>query len=174
MRTHLLGPERVTCGGTGGPEAFEFLDPGALSDGELTLVLAERFRGDPNIGYVPAYQFAIVESLSGAEVGRIVLRIGDLPRLVLYGGHIGYWIDPAYRGHHYAARACKLLTGLACRHCLRELWITCNPDNLASRRTCELAGATLVEIVDLPADSEMYQRGERQKCRYRLDLGGAD
>jgi len=53
---------------------------------------------------------------------------------------------------------------------MTEFWITCNPDNAASRRTCELAGAVLVEIVDLPEDIDMYQEGERQKCRYRLEL----
>jgi tagatose 1,6-diphosphate aldolase len=63
-----------------------------------------------------------------------------------------------------------LLLPLARRHGLKDLWITCNPDNLASRRTCELAGAEFVEIVDLPANSGMYRRGDRQKCRYRLDL----
>jgi hypothetical protein len=27
-----------------------------------------------------------------------------------------------------------------------------------------------VEIVDLPEETDMYQEGERQKCRYRLNL----
>jgi hypothetical protein len=27
----------------------------------------------------------------------------------------------------------------------------------------------LVEIVDLPEDNDMYQKGERRKCRYRLE-----
>ena len=59
---------------------------------------------------------------------------------------------------------------LARRHGLAELWITCNPENKASRRTCEFAGAELIEIVDLPPHTDMYQEGERQKCRYRLQL----
>jgi tagatose 1,6-diphosphate aldolase len=59
---------------------------------------------------------------------------------------------------------------LARRHGLYALWITCNPENVASRRTCELTGAEFVEIVDLPPESDMYERGERRKCRYRLDL----
>jgi hypothetical protein len=42
------------------------------------------------------------------------------------------------------------------------LWITCNPDNWPSRKTCEYLGATLVEVVDLPKESALYQRGERQ------------
>jgi predicted acetyltransferase len=50
------------------------------------------------------------------------------------------------------------------------VWITCDPDNIASRKTCELAGARLVEIVDLPEDTDMYREGMRQKCRYRIDV----
>jgi hypothetical protein len=37
-------------------------------------------------------------------------------------------------------------------------------------RTCEFAGAELVEIVDLPPDVGMYQEGDRQKCRFRLRI----
>ncbi len=51
-----------------------------------------------------------------------------------------------------------------------QVWITCDPNNYASRRTCERLGAELVEIIDLPEDNEMYLDGERQKCRYRLRL----
>jgi tagatose 1,6-diphosphate aldolase len=47
------------------------------------------------------------------------------------------------------------------------VWITCNPDNWASRRTCERLGCQLVDIVELPEHIDMYQDGERQKCRYR-------
>jgi tagatose 1,6-diphosphate aldolase len=53
---------------------------------------------------------------------------------------------------------------------MKTLWITCNPDNYASRRTCERLGAEMVEIVPLPSNNVLYQRGEREKCRYRLDL----
>ncbi len=88
----------------------------------------------------------------------------------MFGGHIAYGVVPEHRGHNYAARACRLLLSLARGHGLKTLWITCDPDNLASRITCKLAGAELVEIVDLPEDTDMYQEGERQKCRYRLDL----
>jgi tagatose 1,6-diphosphate aldolase len=55
-------------------------------------------------------------------------------------------------------------------HGINPLWITCNPDNMPSRRTCEILGAELIEIVDLPTDTEMYRYGERRKCRYRLEL----
>ncbi len=149
---------------------FEFYDPGWLDDGDLALVLCEVYPGDERRGYVPAYRFKMTLNGQKQEVGRIELRVGNSEHIVLYAGHIGYRVLPMYRGHHYAARSCTLLLPLARHHGLNPLWITCNPDNYASRRTCELAGATFVEIVDLPEDNDMYQIGERQKCRYRLDL----
>jgi RimJ/RimL family protein N-acetyltransferase len=53
-----------------------------------------------------------------------------------------------------------------------KLIITCNPDNIASRRTCEKAGLKLKEIVDLPNYNEMYLEGERHKCIYEWILSG--
>jgi tagatose 1,6-diphosphate aldolase len=151
-------------------EDFEFHEPGQLIDGELELVLVEKVPGNPVVNHVPAYRFKM--TLVGQEqaIGRIDLRIGNTHHLVMYGGHIGYGVESEHRGHHYAARAVKLLMPLARSHGMTTLWITCNPDNVASRRTCELAGAQFVEIVNLPQDTDMYQQGERQKCRYCLNL----
>ncbi len=53
---------------------------------------------------------------------------------------------------------------------MSSLWITCDPSNTPSRKTCELAGGTLVEIVDLPEDHDLYRAGGRQVCRYRFAL----
>jgi tagatose 1,6-diphosphate aldolase len=149
---------------------FEFRDPGRLIDGELELVLVEEYRGDAAKEYVPAYRFKMRLVGQGEDIGRIELRVGNTEHLIMYAGHIGYGVNPEHRGHRYAARACRLLLPLARSHGLRTIWITCNPDNAASRRTCELAGAEFVEIVALPEDTDMYQEGERRKCRYRLDL----
>src|SRR5204862_506037 len=144
---------------------FEFYDPGPLIDGDLQLVLKETRPAEPAKAYVPVYRFTMVRVGGEDEAGSIELRVGDTPHLIRYGGHIGYGVRPEYRGRHYAARACRLLLPLARRHGLNPIWITCNPDNIASRRTCELAGAKLVEIVDLPEDTDLYRQGDRQKCR---------
>lgn len=149
---------------------FKFHDPGQLIDGDLRLVLREITPADEALGYVPAYQFNMLITGNDQAVGGIALRVGTTEYLIMYAGQIGYWVNPIYRGHHYAARSCQLLLPLARHHNLNPLWITCNPDNYASRRTCELTGARLIEIVDLPEDTDMYQEGERQKCRYRIDL----
>lgn len=149
---------------------FQFHEPGPLLDADLELILLEKYPGNPAINYVPAYRFKMTLTGQTQAIGTIELRVGNPPHLVMYGGHIGYGVHPDYRGQHYAARACQLLFPLAQQHRLTELWITCNPANLASRKTCELAGAEFVEIVDLPESSAMYQEGERQKCRYRITL----
>ena len=149
---------------------FEFRNPGRLVDDELDLILVEKYPGDPGIGYVPAYRFEMRLTGTDTKVGNCELRIGNSHHLIMYGGHIAYEVLPQHRGHRYAARACRLLFPLAQSHGMETLWITCNPDNIASRRTCEFAGVELIEIVELPEYTDMYQRGERQKCRYKVEL----
>ena len=55
-------------------------------------------------------------------------------------------------------------------HNMNYLYITCNPDNYASRRTCEYAGGKFEAIVNLPTDTDMYIEGERQKCIYLFNI----
>lgn len=105
-----------------------------------------------------------------AIVGGLSLRIGDTPDIVQHIGHVGYNVHPPARGHHFAERAVRLVLPLARQHRLRQLWITANPDNLASRRTIERLGATLVDTIELPADHLLRARSETHKCRYRLPL----
>jgi predicted acetyltransferase len=146
----------------------EFQELVELEEGNLRLVVRAREPAVPEKGWVPAYRFSIL--VGGEPVGRIDLRLGETDFMVRFGGQVGYGIDPPHRGHKYAARSLRLLRSLARLHGFSTLWISCNPENLPSRRTCELAGAELVEIVDLPNDCDMYADGDRKKCRFRLDL----
>jgi tagatose 1,6-diphosphate aldolase len=139
---------------------------------------------DPVAGTAPSYHFFMwldrapgppwptwgsgdAPFLIGGGVG---LRIADTLDIRMYLGHIGYNVHPPVRGNRFAERSVRLLLPLARRHGLETLWITCNPDNEASRRTCERLGCELVEIVELPPDHPLRQRGEHHKCRFRLDL----
>jgi predicted acetyltransferase len=142
------------------------VDPGRPCDGDLELELL-RFEVHP-VHRVPTYQFHMVHVESRDVVGNIRFSIGSTRHLELYAGHIGYGVLPDHRGHHYAARAVKLLVPLASTVGIDPLWITCDPENLASRRTLELAGAELIEIVDVPADCSIFHKGHPRKCRYRL------
>lgn len=136
-----------------------------------------RMPGDPEKGLVPQYSFWMkLHDLPGWPAplriaGGISLRVGYTDPLVLYYGNIGYHVYPPARGRRYAERACRLLLPLFQRHGLRTLWITANPENQASRRTCERLGMQLADIVPVPEGNPLYLRGEREKCRYRLDLG---
>lgn len=151
-------------------ENFNFLDIDRLSDGEIAVQVRATYPEDFFRGYVPVYKFDVLLADTETIVGTVDLRIGDTDLIILYAGHIGYSIEPQYRGNRYAAKACILVKQAALAHGFKTLWITCNPDNRASRRTCEIVGAKFVEIVDLPAYTDMYQKGERQKCRYRWAL----
>lgn len=150
--------------------SFGFRDPGRLVDSELTLILAETVSGNTERGRAPVYRFEMVRSETSARFGEIDLRISESDDILKYFGHIGYSVLPEYRGHRYAARSCRLLFGLARAHGMKHLWITCNPENLASRRTCILIGGHLIDTVELPRNHELYFRGDRFKCRYRIDL----
>ena len=149
---------------------FEFHNPGELIDNDLQLILEETRPADPDKGFAPEYRFKMVLVGQEERIGGINLRIGNTEHLTKYAGHVGYGVEPEHRGHHYAARSVRLLLPLARKHGLETLWITCNPDNTASRRTCELAGAEFIEIVNVPENTDIYRRGDRQKCCYRLDL----
>jgi predicted acetyltransferase len=137
-----------------------------LKDGELVL---EPIEVAPHpVHRVPTCFFRMVHADSGEELGRINLRAGSSAHMELYAGFVGYAVEAAHRGHRYASRALRLLTPLASQFGIDPLWITCDPENVASRRTCELAGGELVEIVDVPAACIIYQSGHPKKCRYRL------
>jgi tagatose 1,6-diphosphate aldolase len=131
-------------------DAFRFLDPGELRDDDIILSLAATQPADPAKNWVPYYVFHIMSAKTERRAGEIHLRVGNTDHMRLYGGHVAYGVRPEFRGNHFAARALRLLMPLARRHGLSELWITCNPENVASRRTCELVGAELIEIVDMP------------------------
>ena len=133
------------------------------------LVYNRIIRAQEALEGVPAYLFDII-LFNGMAVGQIDLRLGHSPMLVQYGGQIGYGIHRGFRGHSYAAEACLLLKPIAIDVGFTELWITCNPDNIASVRTCEKIGADYIERVDVPKTSELWQRGDREKLRFLWHL----
>jgi predicted acetyltransferase len=151
---------------------FQFNDYAPFTDGEIEVVVSQKKPADIEKGYVPSYEFAIRLKGSQEPVGRVGLRIGNTHHIITYAGHIGYKVHEEHRGHRYAVKACNLIRRVALDHGLRTLWITTNPDNWPSRRTCEILGSKFVETVDLPEDTDMYRRGERQTCSYRWDLMG--
>jgi predicted acetyltransferase len=148
---------------------FEFICPDKLVDDELELVLTGKYPADPVTKYSPYYEFEMRLPRMKTRIGVVRLRI-DRDEKLRYCGHIGYEVYEKFRGHRYAARSCRLLFPLALAHGLSAVWLTVDPKNSASRRTCEILGAEYVETLRVPKDHEMYVLGARYRRRYRLDL----
>jgi len=152
------------------------LNPEDRSDGDLQLQFL-RFAQHP-VHRVATYFFRMVHAQTGEELGNISLRVSSTPHVERYAGHVGFSVHEAHRGHRYAARSVALLAPIAKELGFASLWITCDPDNAASRRTLELVGAEYIETVDVPSDCIIFQSGHPRKRRYRLDLsnlhGAAD
>ena len=152
-------------------EPFAFLDPGELRDGDLFLHLRATHPADPAKDRVPWYGFELrTDAEPDTPAGFVNFRAVNNAWLETYGGHFGYGVEERFRGRHYAGRATRLLFPLARRHGFTAIWITCDPDNVPSRRTCEWLGGVLVEVVPVPPGNDMYEAGAREKCRYRIDL----
>ena len=145
-----------------------FYDTSDLRTEEIFLRLDKTCDAQPEKQWVPAYYFDICLP-DGTKIGYCDLRLGYNEKLYI-GGNIGYGIDEPYRGHHYAAKACALLFDLARKHGMKYLIITCQPDNFASARTCELAGGVYQETADIPEDHNMYDEGYRKVKIYRFEL----
>jgi len=128
-----------------------------------------RFAQHP-VHRVATYFFHMVHAQTGEELGNINLRVSSIPHIERYAGHVGFSVHEAHRGQGYAARSVALLVPIAKELGFASLWITCDPENAASRRTLELAGAEFMETVDVPSDCIIFQSGHLRKCRYRLDL----
>lgn len=146
-----------------------FFDTSDLKTDEIFLHLTKTSPAQPEKRWLPAYYFEICLS-EGTVIGNCDLRVGHNDKTYI-GGNVGYNIDAAYRGNHYAAKACQLLFRQARKHGMKYLIITCAPDNLASSRTCEIAGGRVIGIETVPEDNELYAEGMRNVLLYRFDIG---
>ena len=147
---------------------MDFYPTDDLRDDAIWLRLDRACGARPERRWLPAYYFDICLP-DGTKAGHCDLRIGHNDKTYI-GGNIGYSVDEPFRGHHYAARACALLFRQARKHQMEHLIITCDPDNRASARTCELAGGTYLETTPIPEDNEMYAEGKRRVMVWRFDL----
>ena len=104
------------------------------SDGEIALELVVKTPGNKEKNWVASNIYDIRRLEDKKIVGRCDIRFGMNADLY-YMGNIGYAIYPPYRGQHYAAKATLLMFDIARQNKMKEIIITCNPDNYSSRRT---------------------------------------
>ena len=135
------------------------------TDGVIDLVPIHFTPPDPSMGFGREQIWRITLHNSRGEIGQISYRDGE-SRCIYYFGHIGYHIDPPYRGHHYAWRACRLIRDEILMSGKTSVIITCDPDNEASRKTCERLNCLLEGISSVPRDLQEKYDLSSMKCRY--------
>ena len=135
------------------------------SDGVIDLIPIHIGAPNRELGFGHEQIWRITLHDERNEIGQLSYRSGE-SRCVYYYGHIGYHIDPPYRGNHYAYRACKLIEPEIRLSGKTSVVITCDPENSASRKTCEKLGCLLERITEVP--EEIYNKFEisHTKCRY--------
>ena len=148
---------------------FKFVRKLNLYSDEIYLALQRTIDADSELGMVPVYIFDICLIATDERAGSCELRVGYNDS-IYYTGNIGYTVFMKHRGNRYAMKACLLLFELAKKHNMKKLIITCNPDNAASAKTCDLLGAKYITTVDIPPDNIMYILGDRQKMIYEVIL----
>ena len=143
------------------------------SDGVIDLIPIHIGAPNRELGFGHEQIWKITLHNERAEIGQISYRDGE-GRCIYYYGHIGYHIDPPYRGQHFAFRACRLIKPEIRMSGKTSAVITCDPDNEPSRRTCLRLGCLFERIAEVPED--IYSKFEisHTKCRYIWHIVSAE
>lgn len=136
-----------------------------FTDGEVDLVLSNEDVSDAVCGIVDGFTFYMYKARTRHYMGYVSLRLGESPGLY-YLGHIGYRVEPEYRGQHLAERSCRMIVPLMKRLGIHSAVITTNVDNMPSRKTAERLGCILESIVPVPEKFRGICAGAAWKCRY--------
>lgn len=142
-----------------------FFPHSRLSGDGLELHLSERTTRDRSQGIRESITYDIIHPGSYLYAGYVSLRLGESPE-IFYLGHIGYRVEPAFRGHGLAARAVVALRPLILDQGFHSLSITTDTNNIPSRKTCERLGCVLESIVPVPGQYRALCMNSPAKCRY--------
>ena len=120
---------------------------------------ADRIKLKP--GKVPGSDFWLIDE--NEYIGRLSLRYELNKRLLQMGGHIGYEIRPSRRRQGYGKLILKYGLDQAKAFGLEWVLLTCDEDNLGSRKIIESNGGTLENIIEV-------ERWSAKVCRYWIRL----
>jgi len=115
------------------PEEF-----GAFVDGLRAQALEDSPRPD---GWVPSTTLWWIEG--DAYLGRLAIRHRLTPHLLEAGGHIGYDVRPSARRRGHATAMLRAALPMARRLGITSALVTCDADNVASRKVIESNGGVL-------------------------------
>jgi predicted acetyltransferase len=89
-------------------------------------------------GWVPHTVLWIVES--GEYLGRVSVRHRLTEELLTWGGHVGYAVRPSARRRGAATYGLRAVLPVCASLGIDPVLVTCDVDNVASRRTIERNG----------------------------------
>ena len=138
-----------------------------LQDGQIELRLD---RVKKRALFFPiVYQYDIYLYNSNTQVGRCDYRLlNNIENY--YAGNIGYMIYQSYRGNHYSYKAALLLLKIAKDFHIKSLYITCSPENVASRKTILQLNGNFIEKTSVPKGHFLRSQGEDIKEIYLIRL----
>ena len=112
-------------------------------------------------GYVPQTEFWLVDG--GEYIGRVSVRARLNEHLLQIGGHIGYNIRPSKGGKGYGNKILELALLKAKEMEIEKVRITCDVDNVASRKIIEKNGGVLDSEIPNPETGV-------NKARFWIDI----
>lgn len=117
---------------------------------ETFRLLQEQWSRGENLplGFVPStYYVGVVD---GMVVGRVFIRHELNDFLERIGGHVGYGVVPGFRRKGYATEMLRLALPLCSSLGLEKILVTCDVDNVGSRKVIENCGGIFAGISDEP------------------------
>lgn len=134
----------------------------------MELILDEFIHEHLLPGFTPYYIYRI--QVNHKDVGTLVFRLGS-DEEHYYDGHIAYTIEEDQRGHSYAYQACLLLKDKIRAAGYDHVLITCDPGNIASKKTIVKLGGKYLETAEIPRSQRKYFNAqERIKEIYRVEV----
>lgn len=134
----------------------------------MELLLDEFVDKDLLPGFTPYFIYRIIADEK--EAGTLVFRLGSDSEHY-YDGHIAYTVEEGYRGHHYAYQACLLLKDKIREEGYDHVLITCDPNNIASKKTILKLGGKYLETVSIPkSQRKFFNAKEKVKEIYRWEV----
>jgi len=112
-------------------------------------------------GWVASSSFWLVDG--DTYIGSVNIRHDLTEWLERFGGHVGYAIRPSMRRRGYGTLICKLALDEAREIGLKRVLITCDADNIGSRKIIEANGGVFSDEVPQP-DRDVPKR------RYWFDV----
>jgi len=112
-------------------------------------------------GRVPASDFWLIDD--NEFIGRLSLRHELNEYLLKIGGHIGYEIRPSKRRQGYGTEILRLGLEKARELGLRRVLVTCDEDNIGSKKIIEHNGGQLEDVLEIEGESV-------RKLRYWINI----